>query len=118
VPIALVIALFSRPLLDVIYGSEYSAGWPSLSILMVAAVLAWINGPSGTIFIALKKQHIYMWATLLSVLVNIVGNVLLIPLMGAIGAAISTVLTEGALCAFCLWWIYRETSYLPWRKAY
>jgi O-antigen/teichoic acid export membrane protein len=117
VPIALVIAVFSRPLLDAIYGSEYGAAWPSLSILMLAAIFAWINGPSGTIFISLRKQHIYMWATLLSVLVNVVGNLLLIPLMGAVGAAISTVLTEGAICAFCLWWIYRETAYLPFSAA-
>ena len=116
VPIALLIALFSKQLLGIIYGADYAMAWSSLSILMVAAIFAWINGPSGTIFISLKKQHIYMWATLLSLLVNIVGNLIFIPMIGAEGAAISTVLTEFAICSFCLHWIYRETGYLPWMR--
>lgn len=113
-PVALLIAIFSKSLLGAIYGEDYAAAWPSLSILMLAAIFAWINGPSGTIFISLKKQHIYMWATLLSLLVNVVGNLILIPEIGAAGAAVSTVLTELAICAFCLYWIYRQTHYLPW----
>lgn len=66
VPLALLIALFSQSLLGVLFGAEYSTAWLSLSVLMIAAVFAWLNGPSGTIFISLKKQHIYMRATLLS----------------------------------------------------
>jgi PST family polysaccharide transporter len=116
-PIALLIAIFSRFLLSIVYGSEYAEAWGSLSVLMLAAIFAWLNGPSGTIFISLRKQHIYMWATLLSLVVNLVGNLILIPSVGAIGAAISTVLTEAAICGFCLWWIYRETKYLPWMRA-
>jgi O-antigen/teichoic acid export membrane protein len=57
-----------------------------------------------------------MWATLLSLVVNVVGNLILIPSIGAVGAAISTVLTELAICSFCLYWIYRETGYLPWMR--
>jgi O-antigen/teichoic acid export membrane protein len=116
-PIALLIAIFSRFLLSIVYGSEYAEAWGSLSVLMLAAIFAWLNGPSGTIFISLRKQHIYMWATLLSLVVNLGGNLILIPSVGAIGAAISTVLTEAAICGFCLWWIYRETKYLPWMRA-
>jgi O-antigen/teichoic acid export membrane protein len=83
---------------------------------MLAAVFAWINGPSGTIFLSLKKQHLYMWATLVSLAVNILGNLILIPQLGAEGAALSTVLTEFALCSYCLYWIYKETGYLPWMR--
>ncbi len=116
VPVAVVIALFSKQLLGIIYGADYATAWLSLSILMPAAIFAWVNGPSGTIFISLKKQHIYMWATLLSLLVNIAGNLILVPMLGAEGAAISTELTEFVLCIFCLNWIYRETGYLPWMR--
>jgi O-antigen/teichoic acid export membrane protein len=115
-PIAALTSVFSKYLLGVTYGAEYAAAWPSLSVLMLAAVFAWINGPSGTIFISLKKQHIYMWATLLSLGVNVIGNWILIPWIGAIGAAVSTVLTEMAICIFCLHWIYKKTGYLPWMK--
>ncbi len=116
VPVALLIGLCSDQLLGWFYGQEYSAAWPSLSILMLAAIFAWLNGPSGTIFISLKKQHIYMWATLLSLLVNVLLNFVFIPVMGGVGAAVSTVLTEATICCFCLWWVHRETGYLPWMR--
>lgn len=116
VPLALCISIFAKPLLNMFYGEVYASAWPSLSILMFAAIFAWINGPAGTIFISLKKQHIYMWATIISLGVNVIGNLILIPVVGAVGAAISTVLTELAICTFCLYWIYRETGYLPWMK--
>jgi O-antigen/teichoic acid export membrane protein len=115
-PLALLIGVFSKDLLWGFFGAEYAAAWPSLSVLMLAAFFAWLNGPSGTIFISLKKPHIYMWAVILSLLVNVIGNFILIPRMGALGAAAATVLTELALCGFCLLWIYRETGYLPWMR--
>jgi O-antigen/teichoic acid export membrane protein len=116
-PVALGIAVCSRAILGTIYGPEYAQAWPSLSVLMMAAIFAWLNGPSGTILLALKKQRLYMWATLASLLVNIIGNLILIPAIGAVGAAISTVLTEATICSCCFWWIYRETNYLPWKTA-
>lgn len=114
VPVAVLIAFLSKTLLGLVYGSPYTAAWPALSMLMVAALFAWLNCPSGTIFITLKKQARYMWATILSLAVNVIGNFMLIPWMGALGAATSTALTEAALCAYCLYWIHRETKYLPW----
>jgi O-antigen/teichoic acid export membrane protein len=112
-PLAGVIALSSHFLLATFFGNDYATAWPSLSVLMLAAAFAWLNGPSGTIFISLKKQHLYMWATLLSLGVNVLGNLILIPIWGGVGAAIATVLTELAICTYCLWWIRRETGYIP-----
>jgi O-antigen/teichoic acid export membrane protein len=53
---------------------------------------------------------------LLSLLVNVIGNLILIPRIGAIGAAVSTVFTELSICIFCLFWVYKKTAYLPWMK--
>ena len=116
VPIATLIALFSRSLLTGVYGLEYADAGPALSILMLAALFAWLNGPAGTIFITLGKQSIYMWATIVSLVVNLLANGALIPIVGAVGSAIATVLTEAALCGFCLVWIRRETGWLPWMR--
>lgn len=113
-PIAGCIAIFSSSLLTGLYGPEYSQAGVALSVLMLAAIFAWINGPAGTIFITLQRQSLNMWATIVGLVVNIVGNAILIPLVGAVGSAIATVFTEVALCCVCLWWIYRLTKWLPW----
>lgn len=73
-PLAVLVMIFSSSILRVVYGSSYSLASTALIILMIAAVFAWLNGPSGTIFIAHKKQNIYAWGCLVSLIVNVIGN--------------------------------------------
>ncbi len=112
-PVAILIALFAETLLSIFFGHGYIGGASSLRILMLAAVFAWLNGPSGTILISLRRQHVYMIGTCLSLLVNVAGNFLLIPAMGIAGSAWATAFTEVALCTFSLIMIWREIHYLP-----
>lgn len=101
-PPALIIGIFSQPILEHGFGAEYGASAPTLALLMLAAILAWLNAPSGTIFLALNRQSLYMWGTLISLLVNLLLNIILLPTIGTIGAAIATVLTELALLSWSL----------------
>lgn len=113
VPLAIMLALFSPWLLSNIYTADYTKASMSLSLLMAAAVIAWVNGPSGTIFLSYKKQNIYLMGSVISLFVNVIANLLLIPVMGIDGAALATLMTELALCSFCLWQIKKMAGYLP-----
>lgn len=112
-PLAVLVAFFSPELLTLVYGVSYTPASGVVALLMVAAIIAWLNGPSGTIFIAVKQQNIYVRGSLFSLIINFIGNLFLIPILGYEGAAISTVLTEIALCSFCLFHIYRLIDYVP-----
>lgn len=107
-PLALLIAYFSDTLLELVYSKDYISGATSLSILMFAALFAFINGPSGSIFLGLKKQHIYLYGCIVSLLINILTNYFLIPIYGLNGAAIATLFTEVVLLSFCLIFIYKN----------
>lgn len=107
-PIALLVAIFSKSILEYGFGNEYAASAPTLSILMLAALLAWLNAPSGTIFLALNRQSLYMWGTLISLVLNLVLNIILLPTIGTLGAAIATVLTELALLTWSLIFIKKH----------
>lgn len=107
VPIAIIIAVFSETIILNLYGSDYLLGKYALKILMLAAVFAWLNGPSGTIFISLKKEGIYTLGTLVGLVFNIIGNYLLIPIYSINGAAFSTVVTEAVLSFWSLFYIRR-----------
>jgi hypothetical protein len=61
---------------------------------MAAAFFAWMTGPSASVLNAHKRQSLYMWGTIVSLGVNVVGNLILIPIVGYTGAAIATMLTE------------------------
>ena len=112
-PLAALVAGLASPILTLLYGGEYAVGASSLAVLMIAAIFAWLNGPSGTILISLRRQHVYMIGTCVSLFVNVVANIILIPRIGIIGAAWATALTEIALCVFSLVIIYKQIGYLP-----
>ena len=46
------------------------------------------------VLFAAQKQKLEMWASLVTTLVNVAGNVLLIPVFGAMGAAIASLICQ------------------------
>jgi O-antigen/teichoic acid export membrane protein len=100
-PISCLIAMFSKSILTLLYGSVYADGSISLQILMAASCLAFLSAPFASVFIAFKQQKIYLIATVLALLMNVLGNMLLIPIYSHEGAAISTLITELTLLLFC-----------------
>ena len=112
-PLAGLIAIFSSTLLTWAYGPAFKEAALTLSALMAAALFAWLNAPAGSILITLKKQALYTWGCAVSLLVNVAGNFIMIPICGYLGAAIATALTEAALCCFCAVMIYRQIGYVP-----
>ncbi len=106
-PIALGIGFFAEDVLGFLFTQEYSTAAATLRILMVATFFAWLNGPSGAVLFARRRQHLYMWAAILGAAVNISGNLILIPKLGAMGAAIATAITELTLFSFSFLMIRR-----------
>ena len=112
-PGALLIAFLSRTLLGALFGAHYELAAVTLQWLMLAALFAWMNGPSASVLMAHRRQSLYMWGTIISLAVNVIGNLILIPLVGYDGAAISTMLTELALCVWSWFMIHRTIGYVP-----
>ncbi len=112
-PVAFLLFIFPKLTIGFFYAEEYTVASTCLQIHMLAALLAWLNGPSGTILIGYKKQHIYLYATALSLLVNIGLNYFFIPAYGIIGAAIATLCTEFVLVCYCLYAIKKLSGYVP-----
>ncbi len=115
-PLTIIVALLAKPLIQLFYGAPYLSAQISLQILMLAALFAYLNAPSSSILIALKKQTLYLAAVALSFLVNFSLNLILIPRLGIEGAAIATVFTEITLLFFSATVIYREIKFLPFIK--
>lgn len=92
VPTALVIVLFPEWLLSM-FGAEYLAGAELMPILAVGQLVNALAGPVMYILNMTGKeklsQRIMIWMTGL----NIVLNIILIPLYGTIGAAVATTIS-------------------------
>lgn len=76
----------------------------ALQILIFFLPFSLVNGLTQYVLIALDRQRLITWAFGLAVIFNVAANVVLVPMMGIYGAALTTILTEILLLVpFTLW---------------
>jgi O-antigen/teichoic acid export membrane protein len=101
-PIFLVLCLFPEAVLGVLFGPEYMTAAPALRILSIGFMLNNIIGPNQSTLLAYGESRFIMWTVLLTAAINVTLDILLIPKLSIIGAAIasavSLVLTKIILC--------------------
>jgi O-antigen/teichoic acid export membrane protein len=85
---------FSPFIIQVLAGSSYSPSISILKILSLAIVFSFINHATGYTLIALGQQGRFLRFSLIALGINIAGNITLIPVLGGIGAAATTLTTE------------------------
>lgn len=71
------------------YGEEFSEAYTPLLIIAFATMLWIAPGPSGNTLYMLEKDRIFYITTFLSIVVNLLGAIFLIPRLGMMGAAYS-----------------------------
>ena len=93
----------SSDALQLIGGVEFVSGVVSLRILCVALIFA-VFGCfyAHAVLIVNRQDQIFFKATVISAIVNIVLNLILIPLWGINGASLTTVLSEICIVIICL----------------
>ncbi|OGD56655.1 hypothetical protein A2V71_03485 [Candidatus Berkelbacteria bacterium RBG_13_40_8] len=117
VPIVLGVIFTSARIIKLVAGQEFVTahtiepvwGLPAtsstaLQILVIAVGISFISQMFGYVVIALGKQAKLIGPYLILVIFNIGMNLILIPKISYIGAAVITVLTE-ALVLFFSWWV-------------
>jgi len=112
VPLVIVFGVFAEEVVGVAGGPAYISAAPVLRYLALAVALLFLNTVFFQALVALNRQG-NLFVILLAVLVaNIVLNLLLIPALGAVGAAISLVVSEAAALVSCLR-LFREVGAVP-----
>lgn len=94
-PVATGVFVLSRSIILIVGGSEYLTGETTLKTLSFALIFALISSiyTNGILIIARLEKYTLI-GTGISAILNIIGNLLLIPSMGISGAALTTVLAE------------------------
>ena len=92
-PVVLVLIIFGKPVLAGFFGSEFEAAYGPLVILCLGQFLNASMGPVSLLLSMTGHERDMMTGMGISVVVNIMFNLILIPLYGMYGAAITTVLT-------------------------
>jgi O-antigen/teichoic acid export membrane protein len=99
-PICAATAILARPLIHVLYGAEYDKAVPVLVVLGLCIPPMYLNIMLNQMLVAAKRQSAWTWVMAGATVVNPLLNAALIPITahrlhnGAVGAAISLLLTE------------------------
>lgn len=93
---ALVITLLSDWLVALLFGDGFAGAGALLSVQVWAGVFVAMGVARGKWLLAENLQHIGYWYIGLAMVVNVAGNLLLIPDFGALGAAVATVISQAA----------------------
>lgn len=88
-----VVVLCTIPLSRLILHNEFYEGRFVLPVLMVASVFGCYSGYFGTFYGVVKKNMMAMVSTVASAVCNIALNLLLIPIIGGLGAAYATLVS-------------------------
>jgi O-antigen/teichoic acid export membrane protein/O-antigen ligase len=92
VPIFVAVALFSPTIVEVLLGHGYGQAVPLLRILSLAGALSVVNNLLGALMIAFHKTRALVIQNAAAIILNVVGNLILVP---KVGVAASAWLTAG-----------------------
>lgn len=91
--ISLPLSLLSGWIVSILYGVEFREAAPILAIHLWASAAVFLGMASSQYLLVEQLQKISFYRTLIGLLCNIALNLMLIPRLGAIGAAIATVVS-------------------------
>ena len=91
---SVVLALFAKPIVLILYGKAYAPAVPLLRIITWYSAFSYMGSIRNIWMLSEEKQQ-YLWIINLSgAILNIIGNLFLIPVWGSAGAATSSVVTQ------------------------
>ena len=91
--VALPVTFFATPLVTMLFGADYKEAGGVLAIHVWATVFVFLGVAGGNWFLAENQQLISLQRTALGAVVNVLLNILLIPMMGVVGAAWATLIS-------------------------
>lgn len=108
-PISLGIFMLSDEIIGFLYGARYSISSIALRIISLYLFLKFINFLLGIVLSSIDKQNKRMLGQGITAGISILLNLWLIPLIGFVGAAISTLITE--IFLFIIYYIFVSKSW-------
>lgn len=112
-PVLLFTLLFSKQIITILFGAEYTSGFLCLLILSIGYFSLSLLDVSMSVLNMIKKSILNFYNGIAMIILNVILNALLIPRYGIVGGALATtisLITLGVLCAIEGWYY---TKLLP-----
>jgi O-antigen/teichoic acid export membrane protein len=99
--VAVATSFFSNMVINLLFGAQYAEAGPVLAIYIWASVPVFLTVASNQYLIAENKTRVALFRTVAGSVVNVILNLILIPRLGMIGAAIAA-LTAYVVATFSM----------------
>jgi O-antigen/teichoic acid export membrane protein len=100
-PLAAGSAILDTPIITGLFGPAYSQAGPTFAILMAASAIVVVAINFTSLAMAVDQERTFALSVTIASVANVLLNLLLIPLYGPVGAAISTVVAESVVFIIC-----------------
>jgi O-antigen/teichoic acid export membrane protein len=104
---ALMVALFQREIVQLLFSEQYLPSAPTLSLLMIALNMELVIYVLGNTLVAAGQSDKPVKCNVVTIVVNILGNVVLIPMLGFVGAAWARIASRYAANPLNIWYLRR-----------
>lgn len=90
----LLISVFARQIILLLYGEKYIGAYTSLSLVVWYTSFSYFGSVNNVYMVAEEKQKWVQVTTLTGAIANVILNFILIPLLGIAGAALASLVTQ------------------------
>jgi O-antigen/teichoic acid export membrane protein len=108
-PLAIAFAFYGKFIIVHLFGAAYESAHHALAVLAVGQTLHVAAGYAAAVLRMTGSERTNMWTAALAGIVNVVLNLLLIPLAGGFGAALATAMAI-SLQGAAMWWVVRHRT--------
>ncbi|MBM4241061.1 MAG: flippase [Euryarchaeota archaeon] len=112
-PICVGIAIFSNPVLSILFGSNYVYGADALKILVIGMTFYTLFMVSASISQGIGHPRLPMIILIGGTVINLVLNLIMVPLYGILGAAIATTAAAFLIMVAIVWKTFKITEVKP-----
>ncbi len=111
--IVLATSVFADAGVPFMLGGRFAESAAALKILIWAVVLRYMNYAMNMGLLAVGREHVFVLTSLLCLAMNLVGNLVFIPMFSWRAAAVLTILTELVLLAQNAYWLSQTLGRVP-----
>jgi O-antigen/teichoic acid export membrane protein len=106
-----VVALFSGPIIELVFGSDYASSAPILRVLFYCVPAVYLAFVASVLANTLHLEKRMVWVMAVCLLTNVATNLYAIPRWGGVGAAWTTLASETLLATWALLMVVRELKH-------
>lgn len=109
-PLCIGIAIFSKPILELLFGGAFIYGAGALTILVVGMTFYTLFAVSASIAQGIGHPRLPMYILLIGTLINLVLNIIMVPVYGIEGSALATTIATFIIMLLSLWKTFQITN--------